>query len=149
MNSEPFPVDFDALRKGDVIDAIRIERIYNVRRATQPDRFRLSTLKLREDIERRRPDLLCRSVGDDVQIMTDQEAEAHTWDRIGSAVRQMGRSTTRRAVIDRSGFSDSQKAVAESRDRAATMLALANRKELAKAERESRMLGEAKKTECR
>ena len=138
--SEPFPMDFASLEKGDVISDAQIQRIYLINRMKEPDKYRLKMLTLRDEIERKRPDLLCRSDGHNIRIMTDEEAEQHTWDRIGHAVRSMGRNAQRRAVIDRSEFSGSLTAVAESRDRAATMLALANRKELAKSEREKRLL---------
>lgn len=141
MNSnDMFPLDFESLNKGDVITESQLEQIYQLERRKDPDRFRLKMLALREDIERARPDLLCRCDGADVRIMTDQEAEEHTWERFAHAVRSMGRNAKRRAVIDRSAFDDTQTKIAESRDRAATMLALTTRKELAKAEREKRLL---------
>jgi hypothetical protein len=57
----------------------------------------------------------------------------------------MGKNTKRRAVINRSGFDDVQMKTAESRDRASTMLALSTRKELARANREARLLAAPKK----
>jgi hypothetical protein len=143
--SDMYPLDFDTLKKGDVIAETQLEQIYQVNRRKEPDKFRLKMLTLREDIERARPDLLCRCDGADVRVMTDQEAEEHTWERIGHAVRSMGKNTKRRAVINRSGFDDVQMKTAESRDRASTMLALSTRKVLARANREARLLAAPKK----
>lgn len=138
--SDLFPLDFEALKKGDVIPEERIEKIYNVSRRRDPERYRLSMLRLKGDIEQARGDLVCRSKKYAIHVLLDQEAEGHTWDRFNHGAREMLRNTERRARVDRGGFNGAQVAVAESRDRTMTMLALANKKEIAKTEREKRLI---------
>lgn len=145
--SDAFPLDFDALQKGDVIPSQKIEKIYQVNLLRDPSKFQLRALGLSQQIHDERPDLLARVDGNTVRVMTDVEAEEWTNTQVVKAVSSIARNAKRRAVIDRGGFDEQQTRVAESRDRAITALAIMTRKQLAKARREEMLLTSGKFTE--
>lgn len=148
MNSELFPLDFEALNKGDTITQNQIESIYQTRYAIAPDEYRRKMMDLGSRIERERPgELLVKYDGLTLRIMTDHEADEVTHKRIVHAVGTIGRNSHRRAAINRDEFSGEQKKVAESRDMFATTLALATRKELRRAKREQMLLSSPKADE--
>lgn len=134
--SELHPLDFGSLNKGELVRHEQIERIYNVRRAASPDAYRLCQLRLVSDIEQHRSDLLARCLGDDVKVMTDAEADEHTWEQYERGVRKIGRAGRRRGAIDHAQLGNMERKTAEFRDGHVTMQALMNRKALAKANRE-------------
>jgi hypothetical protein len=139
--SDLFPLDFEALKKGDVIEQSRIESIYQVKFGTDPTRYRLMQMKLVEIIERERPDLYPRTDRATVRIMEDKEAEAYNCGRHEAHVRGLARDARRRGRINRSEFSDADRRAAESRDLGFAALAAMAKRELVKAEREALMLG--------
>lgn len=148
-NSEPFPLDFEALQKGDVLSREQIVKALGRpivgERLTPFDehRFRMLAMQLGGMIESERPDLVVGYHHDTIRILTDIEAEEATKRRCRSAVRSIGRNARRRAAIDRSEFSAEQLREAETNDRSITALALMTRKELARAQRELLLSGKA------
>lgn len=141
-NSERFPLDFDTLQKGDVVPAEIIQKAFprvvgDVRSYTTE--FRLLQMRLKEMIEDARPDLVTACELDTIRILTDLEADSATVGRIRNAVRAIGRNHQRRARIDRSDFTPEQVRSAEHHDRMATMVHLAARKALTKADSERRL----------
>lgn len=140
MSSDAFPLDFAALEKGSEVPREKIEEIYQVRQAADPERFRLSQLKLVELIEQKRRDLYPRTRGDAIRIMTDREAEQYNGERHRAHVAGMVRDARRRGRIDRSEFTDAERRAAESRDLSFSAMALMSRRALQKAEREAKML---------
>jgi hypothetical protein len=140
--SDQFPLDFDSLNKGDVIEQARIEQIYNIKAEQDANEYRYKMMDLGDQIERECSDrgLLYRCDGLSIRIMTDEEAEARTWQRVRNGARSIARNTNRRASIDRSAFDEKQRAIAEHRDRVATAIMLENRKELRDAMRDERLL---------
>lgn len=140
MASDAFPLDFAALEKGTVIPQEQIESIYQVRHATTPDEYHFKAMALSQQIEQERPDLLARVDGLSVRVMTDAEADEVTDKRIDQAVRSIRRNAKRRAVINRDGFSEEQKKIADVRDRNATALMIMTSKQLRAARREKLLL---------
>ncbi len=141
MELEIHPIDFDSLAKDSVLDQSRIESIYNVRKVHAPEAFRLCQLRLREDIERNRSDLLCRIQGDGIRIMTDTEANEHTWTEYGRGVRKISRQARRRCSINHNALDDGERRVAELRDNHVTAQAIMNRRELARFQRDRLLAG--------
>lgn len=135
--SEKHPIDFDSLKHGDVITVEQIEKIYSMPRTDSG--FHFKVLELWGDIERE-CDLLVRSDGQNLRIMEDLEAEEVTNRRVHKAARSMMRNAKRRAVINRDGFTEEQKRLAETRDSHITAFALFSRKEIAKARRNELLL---------
>jgi hypothetical protein len=133
--SELHPIDFQALTKDSTIDQAQIERIYNVRKQQAPEAYRLCQLRLSHDIEHNRRDLLCRIQGDGIRIMTDSEANEHTWDEYRRGVRKIAKQARRRTAIDAASLPEGERRVAELRDAHVTAQAIMNRKALAKAKR--------------
>lgn len=147
LSLEIHPLDFDALVKDTTISMAQVERIYNVRCATSPEAFRLCLLRLKEDIERNRSDLLCRVHGNDIRIMTDAEANDHTWDEYRRGVRKIAKQAKRRCAIDHGKLETADRRVAELRDAHITAQAIMNRRELAKFAREKLLAGDIATTD--
>ena len=139
--SDAFPIDFEALAKGMVIDQKQIEAIYQHKAGADPDAFRLAQMRLVELIEKNRADLYPRIERHSIRIMTDKEAEEYNGARQRAHVRGIARDALRRGRINRSEFSDGERRAAESRDRGFSALALLTHRELRKSEREARLLG--------
>lgn len=76
---QPFPMDYELLNKGDVIDAATIADITRTRVGT--DAFSFASMGLRVRIERDTADLgaplLLRHDKDTLVVMTDEEAAEH------------------------------------------------------------------------
>jgi L-asparaginase II len=141
--SDAFPLDFEAITKDSIITQETIERIYRVRWRDDPDGYRLNAqLKLVGEIRSHRHDLEAHVVGKgrDIRILTDREAEENTQQRLKEAMNRQQTYTIRRGAIDRSGFSASELAIAEHRDRfnQANMMML--RKNALEADREELLL---------
>lgn len=139
-NSQHFPLDFDALEKGSVVPPEQIERIAQVKRDKDPQKFAFAAMGLRDQIERERPDLVARIDGGSIRVLHDAEAERWTFEQTTIAVKRIGRNAARRARIVRDKFDNEQMRLAESRDRAVTALALFTRKEIRRAQREQLLI---------
>lgn len=145
--SELFPIDFNALQKGDVISQVRIETIYRVKAADDPNRYRTMMLRLVDEIEKERHDLYPRTRGNTVVIQTDEEARDHNANEQRRMVRSLGRNWRRRVRIDRKNFTDAEKRTEEARDMGYAAVALAARKALRRAERDAQLLAAGPETE--
>lgn len=75
QQAERYPLDFDALAKGQFIPPEQIEAIYAVKRDHKDYQFRCLTL--RDEIMREREDLSVRMHKGGLRINTDQEAAAY------------------------------------------------------------------------
>lgn len=146
-NTTPYPFDFEALQKGDMITRDQIVAalgrpvVGDAAPKIDDARFRLLAMQLGEMIENQRPDLLVRMQGDSLRIMHDLEADQVTAGRCVKAVRSIGRNARRRAAIDRAQFTEEELRVAQTNDRAITALAVMTRRELTKARRELLLAG--------
>lgn len=138
--SELFPLDFDALKKGEVITQERIETIYRVRELEDPEKFRLAQMKLVEQIEEHRFDLYPRMKKNTVIIMQDAEAEEYNCERMKKHVSSLQRDTRRRARIERKSFDEVSRRAAESRDIGYGALAAVSARALRKANQEAKRL---------
>lgn len=96
QNAGFWPLDYESLRKGDVIGAATLESIAStstgktVVRGT--DDYNLSSLRLITMIEARRPELRVRRSGHDLRILSDSEYANDNRRRTRSAVRKMLRT---------------------------------------------------------
>jgi hypothetical protein len=117
--SNVFPLDFEAINKGDVIPQSKIEQIYLTQYRADPKAYAFAQMKLCNAIRESRPDLSAhiRSRDLDIEVMSDEQAEAHTQRRFEQARRTIATNAVRRASIDRSDFDSAKKAVAETNDR--------------------------------
>ena len=114
------------------IEAETIERIYNVSASSAPKAYQLCLFQLRSEIERHTT-LLCCQQGETLRIMTDAEAEQHSFKEGKRGVRKIARQVERRARIDYSVLTDGQRRTAETRDSVLTWIAIFGRRELKRA----------------
>lgn len=140
--NDAFPIDYEALKKGDVIPQEKIESVYQVKYRERPEDYGFKQMDLCECIRLNRKDLLAhvRCHGKGILIMSDQEAEAKTQSDIARAQRGIIRTTKRRASIDRTGFDETALKVAEYNDRQNTVCAMFIRRDLVARRRETAVL---------
>jgi hypothetical protein len=100
--AQPFPLDFEALRKGDVIAPEVIEAAYRVSRADR--NYQLATMKLKERIERdleaRGYPVTIKQEKDALRILTDPEAVEYNDAAFKASLRAIGRAHHRLCVVD-------------------------------------------------
>lgn len=109
MSAERFPLDFDALNRGDVIPAERIESIYNVTRREAT--YRLKMMHLAEQIEShfrvaRAEELLVKHDGDTLKLLTHPEQAEESQRRAVAMVRGYGRALMKAVGVDLSKLDD-------------------------------------------
>lgn len=108
-----FPINVDALKKGDVLNQTEIESITRCRRAENETRYALKLLGLREyimdvSLEENRP-LICRIKNNSIEILTDEQAVEYTDDSCISAKRRYRRWLYGMQSIDSNNLSDALK----------------------------------------
>ena len=96
------PVDYDALKKGDVIPAARIEQIVGVTRASPNYAFRM--LRLKGQIERELADRgkvwTIASANGDLRVLTDAEASTYNFTEAAHARSKERRCFARQAAVE-------------------------------------------------
>jgi hypothetical protein len=111
MAVKQYPLDFDALQKGDVISVEQIENIFGIKRTDR--NFWAKTLNLRdriakEMIDRNRPVTVRTSQGA-LHICQDREATVYNHKRVGHAYRTMIKAHRRQLCVDVSDFTVEEK----------------------------------------
>lgn len=107
-----YPLDFDALNKGDVVTADRLEQITSEKRGTKDYQFKVMALAQRVETELAERGLSVIAVvrREQIRILTDEEASEHT-ERLGEhAVKKLHRGFRKSAAVDTSGFTEEQQA---------------------------------------
>ena len=113
MNPERYPLDFDALNKGDVLTPESLARITSTEVGTPAYQFAI--LGLRCEIEREleaagRP-VTVKQDGDGLRILTDEEATDYNHAQLQAGLRKVARSHRRNLLVDRTQLSiEKQKA---------------------------------------
>ena len=145
MANDAFPLDFDSLVKGQVIGQERIEKIFGIRWRDVPDQYSFKQMSLCAEIRAHREDLNAhvRGSGRDILVMSDLEADKHTFEQAMIAQRRVVSFGIRRAAIDTTEFSEQDKKISETRDRASTAMMIFGRKALKDAERDQLFLAAA------
>lgn len=131
--SEPYPIDFDALKKGDVISEQQIKDIFKPETETD---YAFAILNLVGQIERERSDLYPVGRKGAIVILNDQEAHEHSVRRHAKLVGDMRRNARRRTRIDATEMTDASKRLVEHWDvqTAAQSMEAARRLKLSKRE---------------
>jgi predicted small secreted protein len=117
MTTEKYPFDFDALQKGDLIDAIHIEKVLRLSRGTPAYQLKLMGLKdevERELMQRGRP-VTVKIEKQSLRILTDAEATEYNEARFNHQLRGAKRSFHRQMNVDVSQLTEDQKASHERR----------------------------------
>jgi hypothetical protein len=109
-----YPLDFDALKKGDEINYARLCEIVGKRQ--NPRKQRLAFLGLKRLIEKKRRGFICRVISDGgpeaqekLVILLDPVAAALTHRRCHNGIRQLRRGVEAQARIDTSNLNELQK----------------------------------------
>jgi len=142
-----FPIDFDSLQKGDFIRQEQIEKIYLQKWRDDPNAYRFAQMKLMGEIRAHRRDLDAhvKSTDNDIEILDDLRADAHTHKQIQQAQGKMATFVVRRGAINRSGFTAEEQARADSRDRISQAELAGLRSAREKAERDELMFAAQQK----
>lgn len=106
-----YPLDYDALKKGDVIPAAQLERILSRKRGTE--RYHLQLLTLRDEIERqlaiRGAIVAVRTFGDTLKILTDEEAAEHCPRRVHLGIRHAFKNHRKSLAVELPNLSDEKR----------------------------------------
>lgn len=111
MKAKKFPIDFDAINKGDEISTEQIEAIYGVRRDSAKFAIKKMTLanKIEEQMDARGQVVTVRCCVRGIRILTDSEASEHNSHETKRAIKKMGRCLTRISGVDPTEFKDDEK----------------------------------------
>jgi hypothetical protein len=106
-----FPLDFDALKKGDEIEADRLESITNTKRGT--DQYNLAVLALRarimQELKDRGKFVTVAVVKGCLRLLTDEQAALYNARMYRAGFQRAGRSLKRLAKVDVGNLTDQQK----------------------------------------
>lgn len=106
-----FPLDFDALKKGDTIPPDRLEQLTGCERGTS--KYQLAVLTLRERIVKecheRGREFTVAIIKGALRILTDSEASLYNARAFKGKFRGAGRALKRAARVDTSNLDDGQK----------------------------------------
>lgn len=116
--------DLSLLSKGSYLPPGYLEHKLNEHR--ESDAFRLAVLELAASIRLARPDLAAhiKIEGHGLRILSDLEAANYNRRQIKNKFRGIQRIAKRRSAIDRTGFSNEDRAIAETDDRVAASAAI-------------------------
>lgn len=114
MPGEKYPLDFDALQKGEWLETAELEEALGVTMADGA-KWNFALMGLRSQIERE-SGIVCRIDHDRIRLMTDTEADEYLYRQGERSVSKLVRVTRSRALIDRGSMTDQEKRVAASRD---------------------------------
>lgn len=97
-----YPLDFDALSKGDVIPAEKIEMITSEKRGTNEYRFKALRLsgRIQDEMRDRGTPVTISFKGDDIVILTDQEASVHNAMLFGQWLRRLAGTHRRSCEVN-------------------------------------------------
>jgi hypothetical protein len=100
--AERYPLDYDALAKGQTIDADRIEEIVGVSRtlATYSGKQVQLAATIEEELADRGKPVTVQCIGAEIRILTDSEALAATDNRFRKYLRQARKANRNLAEID-------------------------------------------------
>ena len=101
---ERFPLDFDAIEKGDVISQEEVEEIVGMEKEKDPEKFNLLRLQLigqiiRELRDRDRFYTICQKRGS-ICILEDKEASPYNEKSINRGVHRMAQAQRRNLAVD-------------------------------------------------
>ncbi len=107
MDAQRYPLDYEALKKGDVISQEQLEHITGEQAGTQE--FQLKVLGLREKIEGAKEDMgepvVLASHENTLRVLTDLEASERLNGHRRRAVRLLRRTVRRFGAVDVTEFS--------------------------------------------
>jgi hypothetical protein len=109
--AERYPLDYDALAKGQTIDADRIEEIVGVSRtlaAYSGKQVQLAATIEEELADRGKP-VTVQCIGAEIRILTDSEALAATENRFRKYLRQLGKAHHNLSEVDTRNLTEDER----------------------------------------
>lgn len=107
MDTSIYPIDTATLVKGDYISPEAIGRLLSAERGTPPYAFGL--MRLKEHIERGRPDLVVKVDHDGIRVLTDMQATDYADNEAARGFAYAARSLARLMRVDVSQLDDETK----------------------------------------
>lgn len=105
-----WPLDFDALEKGHVIDSAKLSQITKCERGTAA--YALCTLQVKQEIEKKLAQrdypVTCKVEKDSIRILTDVEASEYNEIQGEHAVRKAYRALRRQMNVDARNLTEEQ-----------------------------------------
>lgn len=107
----PFPLDFDALKKGDVISLGQLQEITQEKYGSDAYRFKLMKLseRIQDELDDRGLPVTVASEGGELKILTDPEASNYNGMYFRTRMRQMMRAHRRAMAVERENLTELQK----------------------------------------
>lgn len=104
MDAKRWPIDFESLKKGDVITADELERIFKATPGSKTYLFRMMSLKEKIEVERRKlhDPIVVKECNNELHLLTDEQAVDYTDRECEMAKRRYGRNLKRMMSVDRS-----------------------------------------------
>lgn len=111
FNVTRYPIDFDALKKGDVISVEALIRITGLK--PNEDGYPWAVMQLRsrieEELEVRGYPVTLAQIKGDLHILEDAEASSYNWSTHNKAIRGLYKSYRRNRSVDISALDEDQK----------------------------------------
>lgn len=111
--AKKWPIDFEALRKGDVIGTELLQQIFGGLSPSHAN-WAMQVLQLRGTIERFRPDLTTKAAGPTIKVLHDHEVAPNSVRRIAASVRGIKRAKDDLIKPRTENMSDAEKRYHES-----------------------------------
>ena len=112
MDAERYPVDFDTINKGTVIDPDTIEGIYGIKRTDAAYSLKAMRLakKIEEELENRGLYVTACVADNAVCVLTDSEASEYNYASAMTRFRGMVRAHSKLSTVDTSEFEPKENA---------------------------------------
>lgn len=110
MNAEKYPLDFDELKKGDVITRVEIDSIIDAEKGTEKYAFELMSFisEINRELRLRGKDCVVCQVKGEIHILTDEEASRYTTRKFELSLAKAFKAHFQKLQIDRTKLNDLQ-----------------------------------------
>ncbi len=117
IETRRYPLDFDALKKGDVIPAEQLESITSEKRGTEDYRFKVLKLceRIKAELAERNYPVTLTQRGQGIHILTDEEASPHNEMLIRQDVGKVMRHFRQLVAVNPVALTDEQRTDHEQR----------------------------------
>lgn len=114
---EKYPLDFDALYKGDEVPTEKLQEIIPHAMGSDEYRFAIMALQQRvtDELSERGIEAVVVQRKGGLRILTDSEASAHCYNEAQRGYRLIGRNLKRQIVVDQTVLTDDERRIHESR----------------------------------
>ena len=117
-----YPLDLDALTKGQVLSQKELEQILGVKYSLGSTKWAFALMSLQALIHDK-TEMTCSIVGETIEILTDAKASDKNYQRVKHHARSIGRKTEKLLQVDRGALDQFQLNDHDSRIRMASCIA--------------------------